>query len=129
MKLEKTSDIDNVEDLQKKAIFNGLLTFHFLNDGLELLFPILMVSYVQRFNLQLSEVGNIFSINIVMVIIVQLINGYLADKGKSKQILIIGIIGITISGYFFLFINGKTAMIIASIISGVFFGFVHSIHF
>lgn len=114
---------------EKKTIFKSLSIYHFINDGMILLFPVLMVTYFEEFNLNWYQSGLAFSLNTLMIVVFQIINGFLVDKGYTKKIFIVGICGVTISSYLLHFISNYDMLLIISIISGLFFGFAHSINY
>jgi predicted MFS family arabinose efflux permease len=114
---------------EKTKIFRSLQLFHFFNDGLVLLYPVLMVTYFDRFHLEWYQTGLVFSMNILMIVIFQIINGYFVDKGKIKQIMYFGMFGVAISGYFLHFVTDFSSLLTIAIIMGFCFGFVHSINY
>lgn len=118
---------ETLSESEKTKIFRSLQLFHFFNDGLVLLYPVLMVTYFDRFHLNYYQTGLVFSMNVLMIVIFQIINGFLVDKGKVKQIMYFGMFGVAFSGYLLHFITNYTSLLLTAIIMGFFFGFVHSI--
>lgn len=116
-----------LSDSEKTKIFRSLQLFHFFNDGLVLLYPVLMVTYFDRFHLNYYQTGLVFSMNVLMIVIFQIINGFFVDKGKIKQIMYFGMFGVAFSGYLLHFITNYPSLLMTAIIMGFFFGFVHSI--
>jgi MFS family permease len=114
---------------EQNLIFQGLQLYHFINDGLILLYPILMVTYFTRFSLDWLQTGITFATSTLLVVIFQIICGHLVDKGLHKQIMLVGMIGVTSSGFLLHLVNSFETLLIVVIIMGIFFGFVHSINY
>lgn len=114
---------------QRDRLFLGLQLFHFVNDGLILLYPIIMVEYFTLFDLKYYEIGLVYSMNTLMLIIMQIINGYLADRGYVKFLLIFGVLGVTLSSFLLHLVVNFVTLFSVSVISGFFFGIVHAINY
>jgi MFS family permease len=75
-----------------------------------------MVTYFDRFHLNYYQTGLVFSMNVLMIVIFQIINGFLVDKGKVKQIMYFGMFGVAFSGYLLHFITNYTSLLLTAII-------------
>ncbi|MFX1259076.1 MAG: MFS transporter, partial [Promethearchaeota archaeon] len=105
-----------------------LYTYHFLNDGITFILPVLMTNFFIMFNLTWFQMGLIFAFNSLSTIIFQLIIGYYTDKeGYSEILMKIGLILLALSSFLMIFSHNFTSLLIFAIISGIALAFQHSI--
>jgi len=69
---------------ERVYIQRRLYAYHFINDGITFVLPVLMASFYFEFNLNWFQTGLIFAFNSLATIIFQLIVGYYTDQNKSK---------------------------------------------
>ena len=104
-----------------------LYTYHFLNDGITFVLPVLMISLYLEFHLNWFQIGLIFAFNSLATIIFQLIIGYFTDQNKNKILMLCGLFLLSISSFLMIISFDFVSLLIFAIISGIALGFQHSI--
>jgi len=113
----------------RSYIQRRLYAYHFINDGITFVLPVLMATLYFEFNLNWFQTGLIFAFNSLATIIFQLIVGYYTDKNINKFLVLIGLLILTISCFLMIFSFNFESLLIFAIISGIALGFQHSVSY
>lgn len=84
----------------------GLSIFHAVNDGSLAVFLAVLPVMRVALGLSLVEIGTVLSVGILATVVMQVVFGYLADMGLSKQILTGGFVSVAMVDL--LFVRGGT---------------------
>ena len=112
---------------ERSYVQKRLYTYHFLNDGITFVLPVLMVSLYFEFNLNWFQIGLIFAFNSLTTIIFQLIVGYFTDQSNNKVLMLCGLFLLSLSSFLMIISFDFVSLLIFAIISGIALGFQHSI--
>ncbi len=113
---------------KRSYIQNRLYSYHFLNDGLTFILPILMASFFITFNLNWFQTGVIFAFNALALTLSQVIVGYFTDR-YSEFLLKIGIFLLALASFLIIFSYDFISLLIFATLIGVALGFQHSISY
>jgi len=113
---------------KRKYIQNRLYSYHFLNDGITFILPILMASFFISFHLNWFQTGLIFAFNALALTISQIIVGYFTDK-YSEFLIKIGIFLLALASFLFIFSFDFISLLIFATFIGIALGFQHSISY
>jgi len=106
-----------------------LYAYHFINDGITFVLPVLIASLYFEFNLNWFQTGLIFAFNSLATIIFQLIVGYYTDQNKCKYLMIIGLCLLTLSSLLMIFSFNFVSLLVFATISGIALAFQHSVSY
>jgi FSR family fosmidomycin resistance protein-like MFS transporter len=109
--------------IQKRLYF-----YHFLNDGITFVLPVLMASFFIAFNLNWFQTGLIFAFNAFSLLLFQIVIGYWTDK-YSKKLMIIGLFLLSLSSFLMIFSFNFLSLLIFATFSGFALAFQHSISY
>ena len=112
---------------KRSFVQKRLYTYHFLNDGITFVLPTLMASFYILFQLTWFQMGLIFALNSLAMIVGQLIVGYYTDKNISEFLMKIGLLLLAISSFLMIFSYNFVSLLIFAILSGIALAFQHSI--
>ena len=104
-----------------------LYIYHFINDGITFVLPVLMVSLYFEFNLNWFQIGLIFAFNSLATIIFQLIVGYYTDQTNNKYLMLFGLFLLSLSSLLMIISFDFVSLLIFATISGIALAFQHSI--
>lgn len=106
-----------------------LYTYHFLNDGITFVLPTLMASFYIVFNLNWFQMGLIFAVNSLVMVILQIIIGYYTDKKKTKILMEVGLFLLALSTFLMIFSFDFISLLLFALLSGIALSFQHSISY
>lgn len=106
-----------------------LYAYHFINDGITFVLPVLIASLYFEFNLNWFQTGLIFAFNSLATIIFQLIVGYYTDQNKCKYLMIIGLCLLTLSSFLMIFSFNFVSLLVFATLSGIALAFQHSVSY
>ena len=106
-----------------------LYTYHFLNDGITFVLPTLMASFYIVFNLNWFQMGLIFAVNSLVMVILQIIIGYYTDKKITKILMEIGLFLLALSTFLMIFSFNFISLLLFALLSGIALSFQHSISY
>ena len=114
---------------QRSYIQKRLYIYHFINDGITFVLPVLMASLYFEFSLNWFQIGLIFAFNSLATIIFQLIVGYYTDQNVNKFLMLIGLFLLSLSSFLMIFSFNFISLLIFAIFSGIALAFQHSISY
>ncbi|MCP4630748.1 MAG: MFS transporter, partial [bacterium] len=79
----------DTSQINKKAIF-ALFLIHFIGDFFQSFIRPLLPVMVNKFDLSLTQVGLVTGIATFMAFLIQPVFGYLADRYKTRVVLLVG---------------------------------------
>ena len=118
----------NTQEDKRNYIQNRLYSYHFLNDGLTFILPILMASFFIIFKLNWFQTGLIFAFNALALTLSQIVVGYFTDR-YSELLLKIGIFLLGLCSVLIIFSYDFISLLIFATLIGVALGFQHSISY
>lgn len=113
---------------KRKYIQNRLYSYHFLNDGITFILPILMASFFIAFNLNWFQTGLIFAFNALALTLSQIVVGYFTDE-YSEFLIKIGIFLLALASFLIIFSFDFISLLIFATLIGIALGFQHSISY
>ncbi|MFX1443151.1 MAG: MFS transporter [Promethearchaeota archaeon] len=114
---------------ERSYLQKRLYIYHFINDGITFVLPVLMVSLYFEFNLDWFQIGLIFAFNSLATIIFQLIVGYFTDQNNNKILMLCGLFLLSLSSFLMIISFDFVSLLIFAIISGIALSFQHSISY
>ncbi len=114
-------------NISKNHVYWALNYYHFVNDGIVFLIPIITAIYFQKFQLSYTEISILFTIHTLFVVMTQIVVGKLVDLNHEALVYIIGSIFTSISTFTLLFPRDFLSLFILVVFNGIGLGFVHSI--
>lgn len=112
---------------ERSYVQKRLYIYHFINDGITFVLPVLMVSLYFEFNLNWFQIGLIFAFNSLATIIFQLIVGYYTDQTNNKYLMLFGLFLLSLSSLLMIISFDFVSLLIFATISGIALAFQHSI--
>ena len=112
---------------ERAYVQKRLYIYHFINDGITFVLPVLMVSLYFEFNLNWFQIGLIFAFNSLATIIFQLIVGYYTDQTNNKYLMLFGLFLLSLSSLLMIISFDFVSLLIFATISGIALAFQHSI--
>mgnify|MGYP000905364102 CR=1 FL=1 len=111
----------------RNSVFQALNLYHFVNDAIVFLLPTMMATFYDLFNLTYTQTSLILASNFGMVVLFQILNGYLADKGLEKWQYSIGISLLVLSTFLLMLSHDFMSLWFFATLNGIGLGFVHAI--
>lgn len=112
---------------ERSYVQKRLYIYHFINDGITFVLPVLMVSLYFEFNLNWFQIGLIFAFNSLATIIFQLIVGYYTDQTNNKYLMLFGLFLLSLSSLLMIISFDFVSLLIFATMSGIALAFQHSI--
>jgi len=113
---------------KRNYIQKRLYSYHFLNDGITFILPILMAGFFITFHLNWFQTGLIFAFNALALTLSQIVVGYFTDK-YSEILLKIGILLLALASFLIIFSYDFISLLIFATLIGIALGFQHSISY
>ncbi len=111
----------------RERVFLMLNLYHFVNDAIVFLIPTLLQSFYTLFEMTYTQSGLIIASHLGMVVLGQIVNGYLADKNMEKGQFLTGMSLLILSTYLLTLSHNFTSLLIYTILNGLGLGFIHAI--
>jgi MFS family permease len=111
----------------RERVFQALNLYHFVNDAIVFLLPTMMATFYDLFDLSYTQTSLILASNFGMVVLFQILNGYLADKGREKWLYSIGISLLVLSTFLLMLSHDFSSLWFFATLNGIGLGFVHAI--
>lgn len=107
----------------------ALAIYHFVNDGATVVFTATLPAITMALGLTFYQVGIILSLGSITYLILQLIFGYISDRGFANGIIFIGFIGVVFSSILFPFASLFAQILLAYMLLRAFTSAYHPVGF
>ena len=107
----------------------ALAIYHFVNDGANVVFAATLPAITIALGLTFYQVGIILSLGSITYLILQVIFGYISDRGFANAIIFIGFIGVAFSSALFPFASLFTQILLAYMLLRAFTSIYHPVGF
>lgn len=109
-----------------KRVVSATFIGHFANDGLILMFPLLLPFIARDFNLTYTQIGLLGGSLVLAMGVGQVFTGYISDFSKVKwPFIALGLIILSLSLFFMSFCTSYTCLIILNLLAGLGASFYH----
>lgn len=114
-----------MNDRDAHRYYWALNFYHFVNDAINFMLPTLMRSFYREFSLNYTQTSLVFALNLAMIILGQLMNGYLMDQHHEKQLYYVGLGIMSGSTIILLYSTNFLSLLIFAMINGFGLSFLH----
>ncbi len=117
-----------IEDTGMRRLW-ALAIYHFVNDGATVVFTATLPAITMAFGMTFYQVGIVLSLGSITCLIMQLIFGYISDRGFANAIIFIGFIGVAFSSFLFPFASLFAQILMAFLLLRAFTSVYHPVSF
>ena len=117
-----------IEDTGMRRLW-ALAIYHFVNDGSVIVFTATLPAITMTLGLTFYQVGVVLSLGSITYLIMQLIFGYISDRGFANAIIFIGFVGVAFSSFLLPFASLFTQILMAFLLLRAFTSVYHPVSF